>query len=130
MGIQIKKKPYNKFGNVPKICRQGIKHKSSSEADHCDKLYLESHSRDSQVVKIHHELRYLMTVNGKLVCTHSPDWTLELKDGTKKVVEYKGIGTPSWKLKKKLFEALFPHIPYTVVYKSDMFIKKGRKRAK
>lgn len=64
------------------------------------------------------QARYRLEVNGKLVCTHIPDFEVGvLRPGNVvhvKVVEAKGYPTPEWKIKKKFFEALYPEIPYLV----------------
>jgi hypothetical protein len=48
------------------------------------------------------------------VCTHIVDKLVTRKDGTQEVIETKGFCTPEWALKRKLFEANYPDIIYSV----------------
>jgi hypothetical protein len=49
------------------------------------------------------------------VCTHLVDFLVTNLDGTYEVREVKGFATSVWDLKRKLFEANYPNIPYKVV---------------
>lgn len=59
--------------------------------------------------------RFDMIVNNEKICTHIPDFLVTRQDGTKEVHECKGYEHPTWNLKRKLFEALFPDIEYIVI---------------
>ena len=53
----------------------------------------------------------------KLIGRHKPDFTITLPDGRIEVHEVKGgqaTKTEAWGLRKKLFEANYPHIRYRV----------------
>ena len=54
-------------------------------------------------------------VNGIRITTHKVDFLVMTKKGKLEVNETKGFPTPEWNLKRKLFEALYPDIPYIVV---------------
>jgi len=49
------------------------------------------------------------------VCCHIVDFLVTLPDGSQEVREVKGFATAEWDLKRKLFEANYPHIPYKVI---------------
>jgi len=52
-----------------------------------------------------------LNVNGYRVCQYRIDFIVYHNDGTVEYVETKGYPTPIWRLKWKLFEALFSDIP-------------------
>ena len=54
-----------------------------------------------------------LIVNGYLVCTYKIDFVIEHNDGMTEYLECKGYSTPVWKLKWKLFEALYSDMPDT-----------------
>jgi hypothetical protein len=49
------------------------------------------------------------------VCTHIVDFLITRIDGTYEVREVKGFATDIWDLKRKIFEANYPNIPYKVI---------------
>ena len=49
------------------------------------------------------------------VCRHIVDFLITLSDGSQEVREFKGFATSTWDLKRKIFEANYPEIPYKVV---------------
>lgn len=49
------------------------------------------------------------------VCSHIVDFLVTLPDGSLEVREVKGFSTSTWDLKRKIFEANYPTIPYKVV---------------
>lgn len=55
-----------------------------------------------------------LRVNGKIVARHRVDFLCTMPDGSQKVIEAKGPVTETWRLKRELFIALHPHIPYEV----------------
>jgi hypothetical protein len=70
--------------------------------------------RAGELVRVQRQVSIPLRVNGKLICTHRPDFIVELAGGGIEVWEFKGLELPDWKLKRKLFEANFPSIPYRV----------------
>jgi hypothetical protein len=70
--------------------------------------------RSGHIKEIVQQKNYPLFVNGKKVCSHIPDFTLYLADGSIEVVETKGFQTDVWKLKKALFEVCYPDIKYTI----------------
>lgn len=61
------------------------------------------------------QVRVPLEVEGVVVCTMVPDFSVELKDGERILVEIKGYATPVWRLKRKLLEALYPDVTYIVI---------------
>jgi hypothetical protein len=57
-------------------------------------------------------------VNGVHICDHIVDFALFDKAGrVLEVHEVKGFADKAWPIKRKLFEALYPNIPYRVIRK-------------
>lgn len=46
--------------------------------------------------------------SGKVICKYVADFVCKLPTGKVIVVESKGVATPVWRLKKKLFQADYP----------------------
>lgn len=61
------------------------------------------------------QVRVPLIVNSVTVCTMVADFEVEHPDGSRELIEVKGLETDAYKLKRKLFEALYPHRKYTVV---------------
>jgi hypothetical protein len=60
-----------------------------------------------------------LIVNGFVVCTYKIDFIVYHNDGFTEYVETKGLATETWKLKWKLFTALYgglPDVKCSVVY--------------
>lgn len=107
------KKARNKYGNKTCKCNQGHMHDSIGEADYCNEL--EFLRRAKEIKSFESQVTFILEVNGKKICEHRPDFVVTELDGTKAVHEYKGVATAVWRLKKKLFEATHPDIPYYVI---------------
>ncbi len=63
------------------------------------------------------QVRIPLDVNGYHICNYIIDFVVEHNDGTKEYLEIKGFETEVWRLKWKLFEALYgkkPNIKLTV----------------
>ena len=108
-------KKVNKFGNIHTKCPHNHTHPSKSEAAHCIKLHLWLKSKDCPFTSIEYEPLYKIEVNARLICIHKPDFLLTYKSGELVIHEVKGKPTPDWKLKRKLFMALYPHIAYLTI---------------
>jgi hypothetical protein len=61
------------------------------------------------------QIRWPLVVNGVRVCTIVPDFRVWTSNTEYEFRECKGYAQPVWKLKRKLFEALHPDIPYVVI---------------
>lgn len=104
---------YNKYHNKSCKCSQNHLHDSRGEARYCDELELQRRAGEIQVFEIQKNIALI--VNGKKICTHRVDFWVINKDGKEEIREYKGYATSVWDIKRKLFKALFPEIPYIVV---------------
>ena len=71
--------------------------------------------KNGDIKDVEYGKKYELRVNGKLIGCHKPDFTVTTNKETKEVHETKGMETVDWHLRKNLFEALFPEIPYIVI---------------
>ena len=109
---------YKKYNNIRTVCSLGHKHPSKGEAMECINLHLLLRVKETGLKSIEYEKPYKLIVEGQLICTHKPDFTLNYNDRVE-IVEYKGHPTPDFKLKMKLFVALYPHIKYNLKFQKD-----------
>lgn len=104
-----------KFGNIPRTYN-GREYHSQKEARYAAELDLRC-----KAIGPHRINRWLpqvpvkLEVNGKLVTTYIVDFLVEHMDGRWEYVEVKGFETPEWRIKEKLFRALFPDRQLTIV---------------
>jgi len=91
----------------------GVVYASKSEASYARHLDLLVTAK--RIKSWDGQVRVSLVVEGVKVCTMVPDFLVQHRNGTQEYVEVKGFATPVYKLKRKLFEALFPNATYTVV---------------
>lgn len=99
-------------------CMYGHNHPSRKEAMWCVKLH--ELSKERKIACLVWQPKYEIKVNGILICFHVPDFRYLVLNGpyeypVEEIIEVKGVQTPEWKLKHKLFCALYPEIKYEVV---------------
>lgn len=102
-----------KYNNLKCTCNLGHKHDSRGEAQYCNELQIMT--RAGHIKSFQIQVMYDLCVNGKKICGHRVDFVVETNDGSIEVREFKGFATNEWAIKHKLFEALFPEIPYKVI---------------
>lgn len=104
----------HKFGAVRQVCNLGHSHPSKAEATHC--WALQAQLKGNLISSLKYEQAFELKVNNILICVHRPDFSyIRIKDKSFCVDEVKGFQTPDWKIKSKLFQALYPDIIYRVV---------------
>ena len=104
-----RKTPLNKFG-ARKVTYKGRMYDSQLECGYA--IVLADHLKAKRLIEVVPQFKVILMVEGHIICTHIPDFLVTLPDGRKKFVEAKGLPTDIWRIKRKLTEALFPHIPY------------------
>ena len=80
---------------------------------------LELLKKAGKIKDFNEQVKIPLVVNGLIICNYYIDFLVEHLDGTLEYVETKGYATEVWKLKWKLFEALFsqdPNVKLTVEY--------------
>ncbi len=101
---------YQQKYNYYNVKKQGG-YDSKFEAGYAQELNLRQKAKD---IKSWDEQIVLdLNVNGFRVCTYKIDFIVYHNDGTIEYVETKGYPTPVWRLKWKLFEALYSDLPDT-----------------
>jgi len=103
----------SKFGNH-KVVLDGIKFDSKKEAARYQvlKVWLAA----GQISDLEWQVKYKLEVAGKKICTYIPDFRYFDKKLKCVVCEdVKGVETAVFRLKAKLFRALYPDIVFEVV---------------
>ena len=106
-------------GGMKLTVKQSMMHdchfRSRGEWD--EAVLLESERQAGRVKVWQFEKHVQLVVRGKTIAEIWPDFLVEYPNGQVKVFEVKGaqfFKTREWSIKRKLFEALFPHIEYVV----------------
>lgn len=95
----------NKFSNKTTIYN-GQYYQSIKEADYAQELDLRVRAKDLKEWR--RQVPIDMYVNGMKICTYKIDFVEIDHNGNEVWTEIKGFETAEWRLKWKLFEALFP----------------------
>lgn len=94
-------------------CKSNHNHQSKKEAEYCDQLYMLKRAKAIKDYNI--QVKYELRVNGFLICNHYVDFEVIYNDGRKALHETKGVQTADFKLKYKLFKAIYPEIEYKII---------------
>ncbi len=84
----------------------GVRYQSKREAGFAMELDLAW--RLKQVKEWRRQVEVPLAVNGKPICKLVVDFEVRYPDGTTEFVEVKGVQTRDWRIKWKLFDALYP----------------------
>lgn len=95
--------------HIKKQVVNGFRYDSGFEAQYG--MYLESELKAGRIKSFERQVNLPLIVNGYQVCTYRIDFIVNHLDGTREFCETKGYQTDTWKLKWKLFEALYTDIP-------------------
>ena len=109
----------------------GYQYDSKFEAGYAQELELRQKVGD--IKSFDRQKNLDLIVNGYVVCQYRIDFIVYHNDGSIEYVECKGYATDVWKLKWKLFEALFtdfPDVKLSVVYQGKNWRPKLRKSGK
>ena len=108
----MKRPPMNKYHNRSCKCILKHQHDSVLEATHCNKLYAMAKAKEIKGYII--QKTYSLDVKKQHIANIRVDFLVVGNDGKKYVVETKGFKTEVWRLKHKLFQALYPKIDYVI----------------
>jgi hypothetical protein len=103
----------NKYKNKWTRCFLGHNHQSIAEANYCNQLRYLRLAGEIQSYKT--QVTYKLKVNNLLICSHRIDFEVINKNGIKEVHDVKGYETKDFKIKYKLFKALYPEIEYKII---------------
>lgn len=115
----------NSYYNTPK---QG---KNDSKFEAGKAMELAQLKRDKKIKDFQEQVKIPLEVNGFHICNYYIDFVIQHNDGDTEYCETKGYATDTWKLKWKLFEALYdkPGNILTVEYQGKSW-KPQRRRTK
>jgi len=99
-------------------CNLGHIHRSREEGFWCNKVALRKTFGKIKDFKI--EVYYELVLDGKKVGGYIVDFEIMNNDDTISIEEYKGPETEAFLLKRNLFLALYPEIPYKVIKRPDL----------
>ena len=102
-----------KYNSKSTKCLQGHYHPSMLEAKYCNELQAKKELGEIVDYTTQYKIDYM--INGKKICSHYVDFWVEVEKNVFEAHETKGFETPLWRLKHKLFLALFPNIAYVVI---------------
>jgi len=112
----FKPKRKNKYGAV-KQTYNGFSYDSKFESEYAMELDWRLKAKD--IKSWERQKTIELRVHDKKICTYKIDFIIHHHDGTKEYVECKGFETAVWRLKWKLFIAIFekehPDIKITLV---------------
>ncbi|MBI5402470.1 MAG: DUF1064 domain-containing protein [Ignavibacteriae bacterium] len=106
----------------------GFQYDSGFEASYAQELDLRIKAKD--IKSYERQVTLELIVNGYIVCTYRIDFIIHHKDGTLEYIECKGYATDYWRLKWKLFEALYSNLPntkLTIIQQGKFRLPKPRK---
>jgi len=107
----------SKYGNLTCQCNHGHIHRSRFEGKVCDELHYEYDKQlKAGTAEITTEKRFDFIIEGVKICSHYMDFLITFDDGKQLAVEAKGAVTAVWRIKKKLFQVLYPYIDYEIRY--------------
>ena len=116
----------NKYHNKKTTCLSRHRHDSKFEANYCNRLLAMQQRGEIKSYKIQHS--FDLKIKDELICRHVVDFLvfnnryLEgaiVLPGDIEAHEAKGFRTDVWEIKRKLFKAVYPTIPYIVISKKD-----------
>lgn len=119
---------YNQKYSYYKTTKQG-NNDSKFEAGKAQELEL--FKKVKEIKDFQEQVKIPLEVNGFHICNYYIDFVIEHNDGTVEYLETKGYATDVWKLKWKLFEALYdkPGNILTIEYQGRSW-KPQRRRVK
>lgn len=94
-----------KFGNDASTYK-GIRYHSKREAEYAREL--DFRILAGELKEVRRQVPIDLIVNGHKICTYTIDFVEIDHKGNEMWTEVKGYPTPEWRLKWKLFDALYP----------------------
>ena len=103
----------NKYNAKRSKCNLGHHHPSIIEGQYCNQLQMLK--KDGAIKDFEYEKKFELRVNDVLIATHYPDFYVTNQNDEKEIHEVKGMEAQLWNIKRRLFEVLYPDIPYIVI---------------
>jgi hypothetical protein len=119
----------NKYGNIHQTYN-GYTYASKFEAEYAAELDLRVKGKDIEGWE--RQVKIPIEINNYHICNYYVDFLIYHNDGSKELVEIKGMETDLWRIKRKLLEAIYlpkhPEYNYTVIKRSSVYNYKVRKK--
>ncbi len=118
-----------KYSNVRKQTYNGQNYDSGFEAGYAAELDLRVKAKD--IKSWERQVKIPLDVNGYHIANYYIDFIIHHLDGTTEYVETKGLASDVWRMKWKLFEALYgdkPDVKLTVVKQANNFTLRKLKK--
>ena len=114
--MRIRRK--HKYSAKSTVCNHSHRHPSKLEAGYCNQLDILVKAKE--IYCFEYERRFELRVNGILIGHHKPDFCVyvtkqDYELDAPEIHECKGAMTVDWNLRRKLFEAVYPHLEYIVI---------------
>lgn len=100
-------KSSNKF-NAKRTDYDGKWYHSKGEASYAAEL--DWMKKAGEVLSWERQVKIDLRVNGHHITNYFIDFIATMKDGTTRLIEYKGMETPEWRMKFELLNALLPEL--------------------
>jgi hypothetical protein len=98
----------NKY-NAKTSFYNGVWYQSAKEASYARELDLRLHAiGNERLERWERQVPIELRINGEKICTYTIDFVEYDTRGNVMYTEIKGFETPEWRLKWKLFDALYP----------------------
>lgn len=117
----------NKFRNRKTQCLSKHMHDSAFEASYCDRLL--SMKMSKEIIDYEVQKAFDLKINNIIVCRHIVDFVVITKEGHGECHEVKGFQTDVWKLKHRMFNAMYPSINYIIISRKGQPWMKSRIRS-
>lgn len=121
--MYLQKATYRKYKNTKSEYKGSIYH-SKLEAEHA--MWLDGEKKAKRIKDWQRQVKISLDVNGHHITNYYMDFVVEMNDGNYEHHEIKGYETDTWRLKMKLYEAVYleehPEVEY-VVYKQQSIYK-------
>jgi hypothetical protein len=113
--MYFQSKRYNKFGNKS-TQYNGSYYDSIKEADYAQSLDLRMHAKGKDKLKSwKRQVPIELRINDQKICTYKIDFVETDMNDNDTYTEIKGFETPEWRLKWKIFDALYPEYNKQVI---------------
>lgn len=120
---------FNRYKTAKKQTYNGNHYDSGFEAGYAAELDIRQ--KIKEIVRWERQVKIPLEVNGYHVTNYYIDFIVYYPDGTKEFVEAKGYAHEVWRLKWKIFEALYsekPNVKLTVVKQRNNFTMRKPKK--
>ncbi len=111
-----------RWSNSKKQVFQGERYDSGFEMGYAQELNLRQKAKE--IIKWERQVKIPLVVNNYTIANYYIDFIVYYPDGTKEFVECKGWPSDVWRMKWKIFEALFselPNVKLTVIKQANNF---------